>query len=149
MRDIPTVIVQHTIPHVYRCTKHYAHTMQHDDVAECCGQRTCGRMLRSEVFICDWLLQCEPCHAKHWDSWARLGKPKLTVNGAISPIAFADHWNIWRKCTMAKAHACTFAIARACTLARVHACTWAIVHACSITKVHACTWPEYTEYHVL
>ena len=23
MRDIPTVIVQHTTPHVYRCTKHY------------------------------------------------------------------------------------------------------------------------------
>ena len=41
--------------------------------------------------------------------------------------------------TIAKAHACTFAIVRACTLTRVHASTIVIVHACNLALVHANT----------
>ena len=75
---------------------------------ECCDDRN--------VFIFDSLLQCAcilstmPCYSVHVSSRR---KPKLTVDKAIPPIAFANHWNIWRKSTMAKAHACTFAIALA------------------------------------
>ena len=57
MRDIPTVIVQHTIPHVYRCTKHYAHTTQHDDPSTdlllqsiACIVRTCT-LVRVHAYI--------------------------------------------------------------------------------------------------